>query len=146
MNASVMMDTAVMVLFAMIKMNVILVTIIVTLILNVLIVLVTLNVNVFLDLQVMTSLLENVMTLTNAQLEFIFVVLVRSVLIYKAVLNVIVKLDIHVMTMTSVMISTNALFLKLGLIPAVPMQIVIITTVRIRANVALALLVMLLGR
>ena len=84
------MDTAVMVLFAMIKMNVTLVTMIVTPILNVSIALVTLNVNVLLDLPVMTSFRENVMTLTNASLEFISVVLVQNVLIYKAVLNAIV--------------------------------------------------------
>ena len=84
------MDTAVMVLFAMIKMNVTLVTIIVTPILNVSIVLVALNVNVLLDLPVMTSLPENVMTLTNVTLEFISVVLVQNVLIYKAALNAIV--------------------------------------------------------
>jgi len=90
MTANVMMDTAAMVLFAMIKMNVIMVTIIVTPILNVSIVLVALNVNVLLDLPVMTSLPENVMTLTNASLEFISVVLVQNVLIYKAVLNAIV--------------------------------------------------------
>ena len=54
MTANVMMDTAVMVLFAMIKMNVTMVTIIVTPILNVSIVLVALNVNVLTDLPVMT--------------------------------------------------------------------------------------------
>ena len=90
MTANVMMDSAVMVLFAMIKMNVTLVTIIVTLILNVLIVLVILDVNVFLDSPAMTSLPENVMTLTNASLEFITVVLEQNVIIYKAVLNAIV--------------------------------------------------------
>ena len=90
MTANVMMDTAAMVLFAMIKMNVTMVTIIVTPILNVSIVLVALNVNVLLDLPVMTSLPENVMTLTNASLEFISVVLVQNVLIYKAALNAIV--------------------------------------------------------
>lgn len=90
MTANVMMDTAAMVLFAMIKMNVTMVTIIVTPILNVSIVLVALNVNVLLDLPVMTSLPENVMTLTNASLEFISVVLVQNVLICKAALNAIV--------------------------------------------------------
>ena len=90
MIANVMMDLAVMVLFAMIKMNVTLVTIIVTLILNVLIVLVILNVNVFLDSPVMTSPPENVLTLTNASLEFIIVVPEQIVIIYKAVLNAIV--------------------------------------------------------
>ena len=84
------MGIAVMVLSATIKMNVTMVVTIVTQILNVLIVLVALNVNVFLDLPVTTLLLENVMTLTNASLEFISVVLVQSVLIYKAVLNAIV--------------------------------------------------------
>ena len=90
MTVNVMMDSAVMVSFAMIKMSVKLVTIIATLILNVLIVLVISNVNVFLDSPVMMSQPENVMTLTNASLEFITVVLEQNVIIYKAVLNAIV--------------------------------------------------------
>ena len=75
-------------------MNVILVTIHVTIMRNVSIELAVTTADVLLDLSVMMRH-RNVMTLTNAPLGYTFAVQVQSALIFKGALIVTVKLDIQ---------------------------------------------------